>query len=108
MHRQVAVRGVERRALGVFGVWPRQIQEEIQVYVGRGEEDLAETQPAPRFGVGRDTLQRAQQAAIAHAVGDDVDFLRPATLREFDQEIGDGALAGFYARFVRRVGRDIA
>jgi hypothetical protein len=53
MRRQVGLRGVERRAFGVFWINPRQVQEQIAVYVRRGQEDLAEAYLAKRFGVGR-------------------------------------------------------
>ena len=59
-------------------------------------------------GVGRDALQGAQQAAVAHAVGDDMHLLRAAVGGEIHQEIGDRPFAGLDARLVGRIGRDAA
>ena len=45
MHRQVALRSVERGPLGVLGIEPGEVEEEVAVDVRRGEEDLAELDP---------------------------------------------------------------
>ena len=105
MHRQVPVRGIQGRALSVLGVEPREVQEQVAVHVRRGQKDLAEFHLALHLRVRRDPLQRAQQAAIAHAVGDHMHLLRAAVLCEVHQEIGNGLLARLDGRLVRRVSR---
>ncbi len=40
--------------------------ERAQIFIGRAEEDLTETQIRP--AVGNKSLQRPQESAVAHAV----------------------------------------
>jgi hypothetical protein len=63
-----------------------EVEEEVAIDVRRGEEDLAELHPAARLGVGGDALQRAQQTAVAHAVGDHMHLLGTAVGGEVHQE----------------------
>ena len=102
MHRQVAIGGIERGALGVR-VETGEVEKQIAVHIRRGEEDLAELHLAQRLRLRRDPLQRAQQAAIAHAVRDDMHLLRPAVRGEV-HEIRDRPLTGLDARLIHRVG----
>jgi hypothetical protein len=84
-----------------------EVEEAVALAVGRGEEDLAELNVAARFGVGGDALQRAHQAAVAHAVGDHMHLLGAAVGGEVHQEIGDRP-PGLDARLVDRIGGDAA
>ena len=85
-----------------------EVEEEIAVDVWRGEDYLVETHLSASHGIGGDALQRAQQAAIAHAVGDQMQLRGAAVLRELDQEIGDRALARLDAGLVGGIGDRIA
>ena len=74
MHRQVTIGGIERGALGVLRVETGEVEKQIAVHIRRGEEDR------PNFtwpGVCAAIRCSAQQAAIAHAVRDQVHLLRP-------------------------------
>ena len=108
MHGQVGVRGIERGALGVLGVEACEVEEQVAIDVGRGEEDLAELQLPAQLSSGRDPLEGAKQAAVAHAVRDDVHSFGPAARGEIHQEISDRPLAGLDGRLVGRVGRHAA
>ena len=89
----------------MVGVELRKVQEQVAVHIGGGQKDLPKLYFAARLRVGRDALQRAQQAAIAHAVGDHMQFFRAAVGGEIHQKIGDGAFTGLDGGLVRRVGR---
>jgi hypothetical protein len=108
MYRQVAIGGIERGALGVFRVETGEVEKQIAVHIRRREEDLAKLHLAQRLRLRRDPLQRPQQAAIAHTVGDDVHLHRPAVRGEVHEEIRNRPLAGLDARLIHRISRHAA
>ena len=108
MHRQVAIGRIERGALGVLTVEGGEVEKQISVHIRGSKKDLAELHLAHSLRIGRDSLERAQQTPIAHAVRDHVHFLRAAVRGEVHEELRDGALAGFDAGLIRWVGRHAA
>jgi len=79
-----------------------QVQEQVAIKIGGGKEDLAKSDAG--FGARRDALQCSQQAAVAHAVDDQVHLARARFPDHVNQETGQGALAAFYGSFVAGVG----
>ena len=105
---QVAIRCVKRGAIAVLGVQAGQVEKEVSVHVRRSEEDLAKLDRPPRLRISGDALQSTQQAAVPHAVGDDMDLCRSRPGGELHEKIRDRPLAGLDARLVGRISDHVA
>src|SRR5258708_26480106 len=89
-----------------------EIEKEIAVDIRIGKNDLVEMHLAAQLGAGGDALQGAQHAALARAMGDEMEVRRGvarlAILRELDEKIRNRLLARLDARLIRRISRKVA